>query len=113
MLGMAKLPCVEVSLPLARERELNVRLNKHTGDWDWKKLVAGFTRAELEGYGFDGLKIQAVLNAETLTETEEELRPLHRVHVLVSFAPELMGSLAVHLEALKTVPGVEYETSSN
>ncbi len=44
--------CVEVSLPLERERELNIRLNKNNGEWDFKKLQEGFDVQELLNWGF-------------------------------------------------------------
>jgi hypothetical protein len=43
---------VFVHLPLERERELNVRLNRG-GAWDWSKLEAEFSRVELMAWGFE------------------------------------------------------------
>src|SRR6056300_1490486 len=34
-LGNNTVPAVFVSLPLEKERELNIRLNRNLGDWDW------------------------------------------------------------------------------
>ena len=53
-LGWEKFPCVEVSLPRSKERELNIRLNKNTGEWDAEILMEEFGEMELEEYGFSG-----------------------------------------------------------
>ena len=52
-LGFKEVPCVEVSLSLLAERELNIRLNKNSGDWDWDKLANEFDMVELVDWGFD------------------------------------------------------------
>lgn len=52
-LGYDEVPCVEVSLSLEQEKELNVRLNRNVGEWDWDKLVASFAAAELIEFGFE------------------------------------------------------------
>lgn len=47
------LPCYEVNLSPEKERELNIRLNKNGGEWDFKKLKAEFDIKDLLGYGFE------------------------------------------------------------
>ena len=56
-IGWEKVPCVLVHLPLERERELNVRLNKNSGDWDMKLLDLNFSAEELLDYGFEAFEI--------------------------------------------------------
>ena len=51
-LGHDEIPTVAVSLELDKERELNVRLNKNLGSWDWDMLANNFDVAELTGWGF-------------------------------------------------------------
>lgn len=51
-MGNTEVPTFEVSLPLAKEKELNIRLNKNTGHWDFEKLSANFTDIELFDWGF-------------------------------------------------------------
>lgn len=63
-LGYKKVPVVYVNIPSTkREKELNLRLNKNAGDWDWEMLknyntdllqIAGFTPDELSS-AWDGL----------------------------------------------------------
>ncbi len=52
-LGFDKVPVVEVSLPLDQEKELNIRLNKNTGEWDYDALANYFDVGELTEWGFD------------------------------------------------------------
>lgn len=63
-LGWTEVPCVFVDIPdETRERELNLRLNKNTGQWDFEKLKdfditllldVGFGEQELSGM-WDGM----------------------------------------------------------
>ena len=51
-LGNDTIPAVFVELDRDRERELNVRLNKNTGDWDMEALLAEFDTDELVDWGW-------------------------------------------------------------
>ena len=51
-MGMEKVPCVELNLSLDKERELNVRLNRNVGEWDWDALANYFDVGELAEWGF-------------------------------------------------------------
>tara|TARA_Y100001938_G_scaffold58720_1_gene82174 strand:- start:5530 stop:6072 length:543 start_codon:yes stop_codon:yes gene_type:complete len=52
-LGIRKVPCVELDLTLEKEKELNVRLNQNTGEWDFDTLADNFDIDELISYGFE------------------------------------------------------------
>ena len=51
-LGYTEVPTVEVNLPLEKEKELNVRLNKNTGSFDFDMLANHFEASELIEWGF-------------------------------------------------------------
>ena len=51
-MGIEDVPCVFVNLPYEKERELNVRLNKNTGGWDFDILADMFDMDELIDWGF-------------------------------------------------------------
>jgi len=51
LLGLSTVPVLYVSLDEARERELNLRLNRNVGEWDWD-MLAGFDASELLEVGF-------------------------------------------------------------
>lgn len=74
------MPCVYVYLPLEEERELNVRLTKNTGHWDWS-LLANFDEALLEKIGFNQYELNEIFDialskAEVTAEAEENKREL-------------------------------------
>lgn len=52
-LGYETVPVVYLDLTLEQEKELNIRLNKNTGEFDWKLLEEHFDREDLLAYGFD------------------------------------------------------------
>ncbi len=51
-MGIKEVPCVEIDLVYDKERELNIRLNKNTGGWDWDILANTFDIEELIEFGF-------------------------------------------------------------
>ena len=51
-LNIEIIPCVEVDLSLDKERELNVRLNKNTGEWNYDILADFFDMDNLIEWGF-------------------------------------------------------------
>tara|TARA_R100001086_G_scaffold6445_1_gene3977 strand:- start:8309 stop:9499 length:1191 start_codon:yes stop_codon:yes gene_type:complete len=57
-LGYENVPCVEVDLTPEKEKELNVRLNKNTGQWDWDALANHFDVGELIDWGFNEDELQ-------------------------------------------------------
>jgi len=67
-LDIDKVPCIELSLPYEKERELNVRLNKNTGEWDMDNLANFFDMEELIDWGFD--------EGELIFEEEEPIAGL-------------------------------------
>ena len=51
-MGNDKVPTVAVKLDLTKEKELNIRLNKNTGEWDWDLLANEFELDDLLQWGF-------------------------------------------------------------
>jgi len=51
-LDIKDIPCVEVELNPEQERELNIRLNKNSGEWDYDALANYFDVGELTEWGF-------------------------------------------------------------
>lgn len=52
-LQWTEFPCVEVNLPLEKEKELNIRLNKSGGQFDFELLDQHFEMDDLIDYGFE------------------------------------------------------------
>ncbi len=57
-LGMKKIPCVQVDLTLDEEKELNIRLNKNVGEWDYDSLANYFDVDDLMDWGFADNELQ-------------------------------------------------------
>lgn len=67
-LGMEKMPCVEVNLTVKKEKELNIRLNKNVGQWNFDNLANFFDNNDLVDWGFDLKEVNFATNVE-LNET--------------------------------------------
>ncbi|RJR27207.1 hypothetical protein C4561_02850 [candidate division WWE3 bacterium] len=73
-------PVVYVNIPdIEREKELNLRLNKNTGDWDFK-LLADFDQSILAGIGFSSEELDDIFGLDETPEEfdlEKELKKLN------------------------------------
>jgi len=68
-MGNKEIPTIEVNLNPEKERELNIRLNKNSGQWDWEALTEHFDTDKLVEWGFDGEEIgEWGLNPDELNE---------------------------------------------
>ena len=65
-LGYKEVECVIVDLSEEDEKELNIRLNANTGEWDWDTLANEWNVEELSEWGLDipNFEIDEVLEAE-------------------------------------------------
>ena len=63
-LGYDNIPCVEVDLTYDKEKELNVRLNKNVGSWDFDSLANYFDVDELLDWGFEAEELDISLDIE-------------------------------------------------
>ena len=63
-LGYKEVPVVYIDIPeIEREKELNIRLNKNLGDWDYS-LLAEFDASLLTDVGFSSEELDDVFNIE-------------------------------------------------
>jgi hypothetical protein len=99
-LGWDTFPCVEVDLPLERERELNVKLNKTTGEFDEEKLANFFDADELTEWGFSAEEIFKEPEEDEYTtkvespvyepsEVKPEINELYNVHKYTELMDEI------------------------
>ena len=68
-LKIKEVPCVELDLTIEKEKELNVRLNKNTGEWNFDVLADLFDVDELIDWGFK--KIELGFNIDKIDPVEE------------------------------------------
>ena len=52
-LKVEEVECVIVNLDIDAEKELNIRLNSNTGEWNFDLLLSNFNTDELESWGFN------------------------------------------------------------
>lgn len=70
-LGMTTVPCLQVVLPdIEREKELNIRMNRNTGQWDWEKL-RDFDMTLLLNVGFDDQDLSRIWDDMLQTEDDD------------------------------------------
>ena len=114
-LGNKTIPVVEINLPYEKERELNIRLNKNTGSWDWDLMANEFDLDELKQWGFnendgeifspdDLIEMANPLNSETENKFATEL-DRESNYIVLKFNKDIDWLQA------KTLFGLETETS--
>ncbi|MFZ5376465.1 MAG: site-specific DNA-methyltransferase [Patescibacteria group bacterium] len=80
-LGFSEVPVVYINLPeLEKEQELNIRLNKNTGDWDFE-LLAEFDEAFLAEVGFSSEDIDEIFPAEENPEEFDLNKELKKLEI--------------------------------
>ena len=72
-LGIKKVPCVELKLTYDMERELNIRLNKNTGAFDFDLLGNHFEIPELKEWGFEDWELPGPIDPDDSEPNEKEL----------------------------------------
>lgn len=73
-LGYTDVPVVYINIPdVAKEKELNVRLNKNVGDWDYE-LLAKFDESILSDIGFDSQDLDTIFDLDVDTPEQFDLK---------------------------------------
>jgi DNA modification methylase len=79
-LGITTVPVVYINIPeIEKEKELNIRLNKNTGEFDWD-LLAKFDESFLSDIGFTSEELDSIFEIESEPEQfnlEKELKKLN------------------------------------
>src|SRR3989344_5518048 len=86
-LGYKEVPVVYVNIPdIEKEKELNLRLNKNTGDWDYK-LLAEFDSSLLKDIGFTSEDLDDIVGLDDTPEEfdlQKELEKLNIKEILIN-----------------------------
>lgn len=98
-IGFNPVPVVYVSLTAAKEKELNVRLNRNTGEWDWEILSSQFEMEELAVWGFSEGELLANIDVEMDTDIDFKMGdrpdPNDNPDAFVSFSfGDIRGNIA-------------------
>ncbi len=86
-LGFKEVPVIYLDIPdEVKERELNLRLNKNQGDWDYE-LLAEFDESLLTDVGFDSEELDAIFDIDVdepdSFDLEKELKKLDITKITV------------------------------
>ena len=79
-LGNETIPTVELSLTLDQEKELNVRLNKNTGQFDMDMLKDHFETDDLIEWGFTDVELEWQEDVTHLEAEEDDFEVPDEVH---------------------------------
>ena len=80
-LGMKTVPVVYLNIPnLEKEKELNIRLNKNTGEFDWN-LLADFGEAFLANVGFSSEELDEVFGIDEDPEVFDLAKELKKLQI--------------------------------
>lgn len=83
---MTEVPVVYLNIPdIEKEKELNIRLNKNTGEFDWD-LLANFKESFLTDIGFSSEELDDIFTIEDIAEEfdlEKELAKLNIKNIKV------------------------------
>jgi len=73
-LGYKTVPVVYLNIPdIETEKELNIRLNKNLGDWDWE-LLANFSEKLLDSIGFTSQELDTIFDIDSNNPEQFDLQ---------------------------------------
>ena len=105
-LGYKTVACVEVDLSPDQEKELNIRLNKNTGQCDWDALANYFDVGELTEWGFTD---DALFGVEDGIKTPEFDTPKASADDYSAFELIMLHENRIQLNEILAEIKVDYE----
>ncbi len=80
-LGLKEMPVVYLNIPdIEKEKELNIRLNKNTGEFDWN-LLAKLNEEFLSGVGFSSEELDDIFAVEDVPEQFDLQKELQKLKI--------------------------------
>lgn len=80
-LGYKEIPVVYLNIPdLEKEKELNLRLNRNVGEWDWN-LLAEFSETVLADVGFSSEELDGIFDIEDTPEQFDLKKELEKLDI--------------------------------
>lgn len=80
-LGFESVPVVYINIPdIEKEKELCLRLNKNTGDWDLE-MLADFDESLLSMIGFDSEELDSIFEEESAEEEFDLKKQLKKLNI--------------------------------
>lgn len=96
-LGYTEIECVIVDLSEEDEKELNIRLNANTGQWDWDELANNFELGELNDWGLE------VPNMKYIDEVDEE-PTIDTQKITLEYTPDEYNQVKKALQKIASTP---------
>ena len=97
-----------------KEKEIVIRDNISNGDFDWDILANEWGDLPLADWGIeDNYECLNGSDKEKLTQTEKNIEPYKKIHVLVSVDVSSANEVTVLLDNLRKIQGVEIEQGAN
>ena len=87
-LNIKTIPCVQVKLTPDKERELNIRLNRNTGEWDYDALANYFDVDDLIEWGFSESDFDIEIKND-LKDLSESLIEVYKIEITCNNENEL------------------------
>ncbi len=80
-MGIKEVPVVYIRIPdIEKERELNLRLNRNLGEWDWN-LLAKFDEEFLSGVGFSSEDLDNIFGIDENPEVFDLAKELRKLDI--------------------------------
>lgn len=80
-LGFTEVPVLYINIPdIKKEKELNIRLNKNTGEFDWN-LLADFGESFLSEVGFSSEELDNIFAIEDVPEMFDLQKELNKLNI--------------------------------
>lgn len=84
-MGIMTVPVVFLTIPdIEKEKELNIRLNRNTGEWDWSKL-AEFNQTLLADIGFNNEELDEIFGFDDTPEQFDLQKELNKLNIASIF----------------------------
>ena len=88
-MGIKDVPTIELDLTLEKEKELNVRMNKAGGSFDYDMLQEHFEIADLLNYGFEEYQFTSDTDIEELfDDIEDDGKKSHVNKIVLEYTDE-------------------------
>jgi membrane protein DedA with SNARE-associated domain len=81
LLGRDEVPVVYLALSPEKEKELNIRLNRNTGEFDFDLLAKYFEESTLSEYGFTSEELDDVFAIDPIPETFDLKKELEKLKI--------------------------------
>ena len=116
-LGMKDIPASWVhkltGLTVAQKRRFIIMDNSSFGQYDTDILSSMFDDDELSTAGYDLENLIAEVELEPIEEQTEDLKPIKRLHILISMTADQAIDLLPKIESLVEEKGVEIHHAGN